>query len=58
MKTEKVHISLVKEGDTIVCTDGIERTVNRKDIKTGFMGISLWGDSYRMGTLLVERVVY
>lgn len=59
MKIEKKHISLIREGDTVVCPDGLHRTVNKKDIKSGgFMGITLWGDSYRMGTVLVERVVY
>jgi len=57
MTKEKVHISLIREGDAVICSDGLARTVNKKDLKRGFMGITLWGDSYRLGTTLVERVI-
>lgn len=57
MITEKVHISLIRGGDVVICSDGLARTVNKKDLKRGFMGITLWGNSYRMGTTLVERII-
>ena len=58
MTTEQVHISQIKTGDTVII-DGIERTVNASDIKRDpFMGHTLFGDSHRMGTLPITRVVY
>ena len=53
-----VHISTIKAGDTII-HNGKESTVCKNDIKTGgFMGTSVFGDSYRSGTKLVEVVLY
>lgn len=58
MKTKFVHISTIKAGDTII-HNGKESTVCKKDITIGgFMGTSIFGDSYRSGTKLVEIVVY
>jgi hypothetical protein len=57
METEFVHISKIKHGDTILHY-GEMKTVSRKYIKTGgFCGTAIYGDSYRSGTLPVERVV-
>ena len=53
-----VHISTITAGDIILCLDGRERTVNKEFIKKGFMGVTLFGDSYRLGTLPVQKVVY
>jgi len=54
---EDVHISKIKAGDLVV-HEGVLKTVCSKDIRTGgFLGTTLWGDSYRAGTLLVKRVV-
>ena len=55
MTTNQVHISTIKCGDTIV-HDGLMRTVCDGNIKRGFCGITLFGDSYRMGTLMVTLV--
>lgn len=50
------HISLIRPGDTIE-VDGELFTVNSDDINSGFMGLTLRGDSYRCGTVPVSRVV-
>ena len=50
------HISEVRPGDTIVHM-GVMRTVCKKDIRRGFMGLTIFGDSYRMGNVLVAIVV-
>lgn len=50
------HISLICPGDTIEI-DGELFTVNANDINSGFMGLTLRGDSYRCGTVPVSRVV-
>lgn len=48
------HISQIKAGDVILCPDGIKRTICNSNIKTGgFMGTTIWGDSYKLGTVLV-----
>ena len=56
--TEEVHISTINWGDT-VHHDGHERTVGKKDIEHNtFMGSSLWGDSYRLGSILVKKIIF
>ena len=51
------HISEIKPGDTVMI-DGEMRTVGKDNIKTStFMGITLFGDSYRLGTQPVQKVV-
>lgn len=53
---EKVHISQIRAGDTVI-HNGKLSTVCPKDIKHGiFEGSSLFGDSYRGGTVLVKKV--
>ena len=56
-KVEEVHISQIQSGDTIL-HDGDFRTLTDSYIKTGFCGRSIWGDSYRAGTVKVKRVVF
>jgi len=56
-KTEKVHINYIMPGASII-VKGVERTVTKKDINYGFMGKTIFGDSYRLGRTLVERVVH
>jgi len=56
-RIEKVHISLIAPGDVVRCGDGFDRTVSARSIKKGFCGLSLWGDSYRCGTVSVVRVL-
>lgn len=56
-KVEEVHISTIQAGDTILHTDGLIRTVGNMNIRHGsFMGITLFGDSYRLGNTLVKRL--
>ena len=55
-KIEKIHISVLMPGDTIL-HDGKERTVCKKDLKRGFCGLTVFGDSYRLGTMPVQRVL-
>lgn len=51
------HISLIKPDD-IVMLDGKLRTVCPANIKRGgLLGVTLWGDSYRGGTLPVPKAV-
>ena len=47
------HISQISAGDTIL-HNGREMTVCEHDIKRGFCGITIFGDSYRLGTVPVE----
>lgn len=51
-----IHIDDVNVGDVVRCQDGHLRTVCRKDLKSGFMGTTLFGDSYQLGTKPVEIV--
>lgn len=47
--TKNVHISTIRAGDTIE-HNGVLHTVCKKDIKNDpFMGITVFGDSYRLG---------
>lgn len=55
---ELVHISQIRNGDTIF-HNGFERTINKEFIKrSSFMGISLFGDNYNSGTIKVKRRIY
>ena len=50
-----VHITAIKPGDTIL-HQGHQKTVCASDIKrSDFMGITIFGDSYKMGFMPVER---
>lgn len=53
----EVHISAIKNGDTILHTDNKITTVGRNNIKRGFCGITLFGDSYRNGNELVKKII-
>ena len=57
-RLESVHIQKIRAGDTIVASDGKTRTVCNSAIDSGFCGVTLYGDSYRLGTLLVTRVLF
>jgi uncharacterized radical SAM superfamily Fe-S cluster-containing enzyme len=50
------HISDIKQGDTVMI-NGEMRTVGNNNIKNGFMGVTLFGDSYRLGREHVQKVV-
>jgi hypothetical protein len=56
-KIVEVHISTIKNGDTILHTDHLIHTVNNSNIKRGFLGITLFGDSYNLGTILVKKIL-
>ena len=48
------HISEIKPGDVIL-VDNKLKTVGKKDLKYDkFMGVSIWGDSYKSGNELVN----
>jgi hypothetical protein len=57
MEKSQVHIDEIKPGDTIE-HNGEVRTVCPKNIKTGFMGTSVFGDSYHSGHKLVTKVTF
>ena len=50
------HIDLIRPEDTVL-VDGHLKTVSPGDTKKSFMGTTLWGDSYRLGTRLVKRAI-
>lgn len=55
-KQEKMHISQIRSGDTIL-HDGEVKTVSGTNIKhCPFMGKTLFGDSYHLGHKLVTRI--
>lgn len=52
------HISLIRSGDTVL-HNGEVKTVCSTDIKKdAFMGITIFGDSYRIGYKAVQCVVF
>ncbi len=54
--TELIHISTVSIGDTVIHNNELA-TVNKENIKrSDFMGVTLFGDSYRLGTKKVIKV--
>ena len=51
------HIEDIQSVDIIFCPDNKIRTVNCSDIKEDkLMGRTLFGDSYRLGTLPVKKL--
>lgn len=53
---EHVQISTIEPGDTVI-HDGKMKTVCRNNIdKDAFMGVTLFGDCYKMGRKLVQKV--
>lgn len=57
MTTIPTHISRIRAGDTVL-HDGKQQTVCQSNLKRdSFMGITLFGDSYRLGYLPVQKVV-
>ena len=54
---KKVHISTINVGDTVE-HDGVLMTVGANNIKNGgFMGTTLFGDSYAMGHKPVLKAI-
>lgn len=55
--TIPTHIDRIRPGDTVLI-DGHLKTVSHNDLKRGFVGTTLWGDSYKLGTVPVQRVTF
>lgn len=54
---QNVHISTIKQGDTIEHNNEIV-TVGKSNIKNSeFMGITIFGDSYKLGYQKVKKVI-
>lgn len=59
IKITEVHISVIKNGDTIIFNDGLLTTVGHSNIKRcPFMGITIFGDSYKLGHQKVKLVEF
>lgn len=56
METKDVHIDTICRDD-VVFHDGKVRTVGKNLRHGGLCGTTLWGDSYRLGTVAVKLVV-
>jgi len=55
---KKVHISQIRIGDAIVHNNKIQTVCNQTLKRSEFMGITLFGDSYRLGYKLVTKVIF
>lgn len=56
--TQLVNKNDIQVGDIIICKDGAMRTVCRNNIKyDSFMGLSIFGDTYRLGYEPVTKVI-
>jgi hypothetical protein len=56
--TKEVHISEIRQGDTVI-HDGVMRTVSGTDIKRdNFMNTSIFGDAYKIGYTKVTLVIF
>lgn len=55
-RIQPTHISQIRPGD-VVEVGGVLKTVGKSDLRKGFMGTTLWGDSYRLGALPVSLAV-
>lgn len=57
MKTKMVHKSEVKIGDTVIHRGYIRTVTSSTFTNDKFMGLLLWGDSYRLGHEKVEVII-
>lgn len=56
---KEIHKEDVQVGDTIICDDGVMRTVCQNNItRDSFMGILIFGSSYRLGLEKVKKVIF
>ena len=55
---QNVHISTINVGDTIISKDGHMRTICKNNLSQGFMRHVINGDSYKLGTELVQKVIF
>lgn len=53
-----VDASEIKHGDTMICKDSGIRTVERKYITNGFMGLCIFGYPYANRKEKVEKVLF
>lgn len=52
------HVSTIKQGDTVY-HNGMLITVSSSDIsRVEFVGLTLFGDSYRLGYKPVKKVIF
>ena len=56
-KRKMVHVSEVMAGDTILCEDGIIRTVCLKDIRKSSEGLSVHGFYFATKKRMVETLL-
>lgn len=57
-KIKPTHISQISIGDTIKCRDGVIRTVCKRNIRySQGIGMTIFGDSYNLGYIPVDKVV-
>jgi hypothetical protein len=55
---QEVHISTINGGDTVM-HNGEMKTVSFNNIKKdSFMGTSIFGDSYKLGTTKVKKIIF
>jgi len=55
--SKMVHIDTLRIGDTVV-HNGHQVTVGRRDFTIGFDGFAFRGDSYKIGTQLIEKIIF
>lgn len=56
---DKVHISQIGVGDTIISKDGHMQTICKNNLGgDSFMGKTINGDSYKLGYELVDKVIF
>lgn len=56
---ELVKMEDLKKNDTVICLDGISRTVGPNILKhSAFMGTTLCGEPSRFGRVLVKRILF
>jgi hypothetical protein len=48
----------IQQGDTVICKDGYERTVCKKDISNGFLGLCIFGYPYGNRKEKIEKVLF
>ena len=59
MKTEIIptHIKQINIGDTVMVNGKIKTVSHTSFSGDGFMGLTLFGDSYHLGSKLVDKVI-
>lgn len=52
-----VHINDIVPGDTVVIDDVLKTVCSNNIKRGGFCGTTLFGDSYRAGTVMVKKAI-